>query len=504
MGLVDPTRRVDVELVGRVLATGCLIAGIWAWCTRRNMLDAAIEIDQRFGLKERVSSTFALSEADLQTEVGKALVADASRRVARLDVNEKFQVRTRWISFLPIAPAAIALLLAVFVPDAISKPTPVANAQSLEIKKRIQNSTDELKKKWAEQRKQAEQKDLKSAELFLKLEKGVGDLNKLDDVDKKKALVKLKDLEEEIKKRRDEVGDMNKLQNQLNQLKNLKPGPANDMAKAMKQGDFSKAASELSNLQDKLKNGEMSDKDRKALAEQLQQMSDKLQQTVEAHEAAKQEMKKQIEQAEKAGDNAKAGELQQKLDQLNAQNKQMKQLAKMAEKMSQASKSAQQGSAEQAAGEMGELAADLEQLKSDLEELGMLDEALDQLADAKDAMSCEMCNGMGCPNCSGLGTGMGKIPGQGLGEGQGVGDRPEAETDKQFYDSQVRGDVGKGKAVVTGFASGKNVAGDVLEDVKGAFESARRESSDPLTNVRLPKEHRDHAREYFESFTGDQ
>ena len=186
--------------LGGALAAGCLMAGVWAWCTRRNMLDAAIEIDQRFGLKERVSSTFALSETDLQTEVGEALVADASRRVARLNVNEKFQVQTKWFNLLPVVPAAIALLLSVFVPDAISKPTPVTNAQSLDIKKRIQNSTDELKKKWAEQRKQAEQKDLKSAELFLKLEKGVGDLNKLDDVDKKKALVKLKDLEEEIKK----------------------------------------------------------------------------------------------------------------------------------------------------------------------------------------------------------------------------------------------------------------------------------------------------------------
>jgi len=32
------------------------------------------------------------------------------------------------------------------------------------------------------------------------------------------------------------------------------------------------------------------------------------------------------------------------------------------------------------------------------------------------------------------------------------------------------------------------------------LEADNNDASDPLTDVRLPREHRDHAREYFDSF----
>ncbi len=299
------------------IAVGGMIATIVAIVRRRSPLEAAIEIDRRFGLKERVSSTFALNEAELATTAGQALVEDAARRVAQIDVHEQFAVRGRWTSLLPLAPAMLALLL-IFVPNAILKPTE-SNAASLDVKKQIQNSTEALQKKWGEQRKKAEEKDLEAAKLFSELEKGIGDLHKIEDVDKKKALVKLNDLAEEIKKRRNEFGDTSKLQKQLNQLKNLKPGPAKDLAKAMRDGDFSKAVSEIKTLKNQLATGQMSDKDREALADQLQQMADKLQQQVAAQEMAKEALQKQIEQAKNEGDNAKAGELQRKLDAMQAQ-----------------------------------------------------------------------------------------------------------------------------------------------------------------------------------------
>ena len=139
--------------------------------------------------------------------------------------------------------------------------------------------------------------------------------------------------------------------------------------------------------------------------------------------------------------------------------------------------------------------------------MGMLDDAMQELADAKDRMNCSKCDGEGCEACNGsmggMGSMAGKIPGQGMGEGQGFGDRPEAETDKQFYDSRVKAQMRKGRAVTTGFASGKNIAGEALADIKEALQADANDASDPLTDVRLPKEHRDHAREYFDSFNPD-
>ena len=55
---VDPQQWRIGWLVGSVVA-GLLGAGIWTWMTRDNMVEAAIEIDRRYGLK-RTCQQFAL------------------------------------------------------------------------------------------------------------------------------------------------------------------------------------------------------------------------------------------------------------------------------------------------------------------------------------------------------------------------------------------------------------------------------------------------------------
>jgi hypothetical protein len=101
----------------------------------------------------------------------------------------------------------------------------------------------------------------------------------------------------------------------------------------------------------------------------------------------------------------------------------------------------------------------------------------------------------------GFGQGFGdQLGGLGLGEGRGRGDRPERETDKNFYDSQVRAQPGRGKAVVVDSVPGTNVAGDAQEDVKEAIESAKRASDDPLVGQRIPRQHRDQVEQYFDAF----
>lgn len=87
----------------------------------------------------------------------------------------------------------------------------------------------------------------------------------------------------------------------------------------------------------------------------------------------------------------------------------------------------------------------------------------------------------------------------GLGEGRGFGDRPEAETDSKFYNSRVRGEVRKGKAVIVGTAGGRNIAGQSQEEIKDFLQQARLDDADPLTGQRLPKAQRNHARQYFDA-----
>ena len=489
--------------LGGAVALGFILAGVITYMTRTTQMEAAIEIDRRFGLKERVSSSLALSADERNSAIGRALVSDAARRAERVDVAEKFTFSRRWWNLLPVLPAIIVFVLAVFVPDAVHEDPQEAQAARLETTKQIQRSTEALKKKLADRRQRAVDEDLKEAgELFDKLEKGVEKLHGRKDVDKKKAMVKLNDLAQEIKKRRAELGNQEEMQKRLNQLRNLKQGPADRLAKAMKAGKFDKALKELDALQKKLESGNLSDAEKQQMAEQMEQMAETLKSLADAHDAAKQELQRQIEEQKKAGNMANAGELQRKLDKMNSQSSMMDQMRSLAQKMGDCSKCMAEGDPKQAGEQLQAMADNLQALESELEEMEMLDDVLDQIAQARDAMNCSECGGEGCSACQGMGMGYGfreGSPGMGLGPGRGFGDRPEAETDSNFYNSRVRGEVRRGKAVVVGTAGGRNVAGQSQEEIKDFLQQASLDDADPLTGQRLPKAQRNHARQYFDS-----
>ena len=100
------------------LAVG-LAAGIaWVFRRRETQLDAAIELDLRFGLKERVSSALNLSPLERETDVGKALLRDAQHRVKRIDVREHFRPDWNWHPILPIVTAVVIFLVALLAKDA--------------------------------------------------------------------------------------------------------------------------------------------------------------------------------------------------------------------------------------------------------------------------------------------------------------------------------------------------------------------------------------------------
>ena len=221
-------------------------AGIMTWLRRRDGLDAAIEIDKRFGLKERISSTLALSNEELHSDAGQALVEDAVHRIERIEVGDEFRMRTSWHSLLPLIPAVIAFGLMMFVPDAKPNQANQAKASTVEAKKRITNTTKNLQKKIAERRTLAEEKGLDDAtKLFDKLDKEMDGFKKTASADRKKTMIKLNNLADQIRERKKSLGDRDSLKKQLGRLSDLKSGPADRLAKAMKQGDFRKALDEL-------------------------------------------------------------------------------------------------------------------------------------------------------------------------------------------------------------------------------------------------------------------
>lgn len=480
------------------LGSGLLMALAWCLVTRRSELDAALEIDRRFGLKERISSTFALLPEQIETPAARALIDDAVKRVERLHVGDQFRVRLgRW-AWLPIAPAAIVFLLAVFLNPAVNEKTAGGSIPTAAEKKRIKTSTEVMRRKLIERRKEAREKDLKDAEeLFAKLEQGAKQLTKADVTDRKQALVELNDLAKDIEKRKQQLAG-GKLQDQLNNLKNIEKGPGDKMADAMRQGDFSQALKELKQLREKLDKGEMDAKSKADLQKQLKQMEEKLSKVVDAQKKMEQDLKKQIAEKKSKGQHDEAKQLEQQLAKMQQSKSQMQQMKKMADQLGQCSKCMQQGDKEGATAAMKQLEQQLADLQQQADELAMLDDALSELDIAKDSMNCQECGGEGCKACMGMGNKFGR--GMGLGKGRGNGPRPEEKTDTGFYNTKVKQQTGKGAALVVDLVDGPNMKGQVQQEIQTEFQSVKAGETDPLTSQQLPRAYREHSLKYFDSF----
>jgi len=380
--------------LGGAAGTGFLFTLVCTYLVRRGAMEAAIEIDRRFGLKERVSSALSLDPEEIDTEAGQALVSDAVRRVEALEVNEKFGVSLNWRVLLPIAPVVIALAL-ILVPDAQESAKAASSANAKE-KEAVKRATQDLKQRLAKKRKSIEESGLKDADkIFEKLHQGLDEMSKKGEVDRKKALVKINDLQKQLEKRRKALGDPSKMQKQFDGLKDLERGPADKLAKAMKQGNFEEAMKQLQQMQDKLDKGELSEEDQKQLTKQLQQMQDKMQEMVNKQEEAKRQLEQQIREKLADGDLEGAGKLQRKLDQLKQQDRQMEQMQKMADQLGKAAEALESGDQQMAQSQLAEFGEQLDQMQSEMDQLESLDEIMDEIASAKDAMNCEECGGGG-------------------------------------------------------------------------------------------------------------
>ncbi|MCC7087272.1 MAG: hypothetical protein IT427_19895 [Pirellulales bacterium] len=485
------------------LSVGLLAATAWTWIIRRRDFDAAFEIDRRFGLQSRVASSLALATDELETPFGRALLSDTLRQVGRIDVGEKFPVVLGRHSWLPLVPAAVAAALFVFFNPQRSAEAQ-AKADALAVKKQIDESIKPLAKKFADRKQEATEQRLKEAEhLFNKLEQGTRDLKKRDG-DRNRALAKLNDLAKELENRREKLAAGERLKQQLAQMKNMSSGPAEQLAQALKTGNFRRAIQELEHLKAQLANSKLAPEKQIALADQMNAMKSALQKMADAQKKIEAALQQQKEHAEKASDHVAAQKLQNRLDKFAGQKPRMDILKELANQLGQCAQCMKNGDGAKTQANLAELAKQLGEMERQAAEMAMLDGALDEIQAAKNAMVCKHCDGQGCKECQGSllasQTGKGR-PSKGIGRGEGDwGPRPEGPQESKTYDSRVRSSVGKGSAVVTGLVHGPNVKGAVLEDIKSQVEAAKHDQSDPLTDQRLPRQQRDHVQQYFDAF----
>lgn len=497
--------RVDPQVwfwgwIGGSALGGLLVAVLGAWIKGPSLDVAAQEVDRRFGLRERLSSSLSLTAMDRETPAGRALLADAERRAQHLEIPEHFALRAHPRGLLPLLPVAL-LAVIFFVPNATEAPGKVAKNGSADVRQ-VKNATEQLKKQLEQRRKTAEAKGLEDAnDLFKQIEAGVDQLQSKEAADRKEALVKLNELKEQIEKKREELGGADQLKNNLSNMKKIDQGPGDKMAKQLEKGEFGKASEELRQLAQQLKSGDMSPEQQKQLEKQIEQMQKQLDKLAERHQNAKQELEKQIDKAKQEGDMQQAAKLQEKLDQLKQQDQGMQKMQKMAEAMQKAAEKMQQGDPQGAAQEMEQMADQLDKMQAEMEQLQEMESTLDQLDQAKEAMRCDKCDGEGCQACQGQGnkkSDQWKEQDGAKGSGQGAGRRDITDDETNTYDSQVRDKARAGKAIASGTADGPNRKGVTQESIKEAIQAGATEKSDPLEDRPLPRAEREHTRAYFD------
>ena len=480
---------------------GLVAAGVIALAGGPSRLDAAVAIDRAFHLNERLSTALTLPVQVRETPAGHALMADALKHVAALDVGEHFGLRAPRRAWLPLIPAALALLL-LYLPGGLTQRTARADRVADQVDtKDIVKQSKALGKSIAQRRKELEKNKLAEAEkLFAEIEKAADQLTKAPPAQKDKALVKLNEMHDALKDRQKELGGAEQIAKQLQQLKQMSStGPADEFTKAMEKGDFAKAADELKKLQEKLASGKMSEKDKQALKEQLGEMKQKLEKL-----ANQQERRKQLEEALKKGSMTKE-QFDKQMAKLDQQSKDLKKLEQLAQKMGQCQNAMSKGDMKKAAEALGMGQKDVEQMAKQMKELESLGDAMADLQDAKDGMNGDTSNqlgdrldgddngpmGMGGdPNANGFGPG---------GRGRGAGRRAEAKDATSAYNSKVRQQIGKGSAIQVGEAPPREQRkGDSVITVQETAEAASGQSAEALSNQKVPNSIRKHISGYFD------
>jgi uncharacterized coiled-coil DUF342 family protein len=485
----------SISWLGGATAIALLVTACLTWIGRPSIALAATEIDRRFTLRERLSSTLLLTPADRETELGQALVADANRRAQQIDVRDQFTWGFHRGLLIPALPILLAAGLWLVPERQAPQPTVTANALT---PTQIKNSTKPLIEQLKKKRLEAEQQGLTAAvDMFKKLEGELAKLEKDTKLDTKQTLAKLNDIKQQLQQRREELGSSDSLKKNLQNLEKFEAGPAEKLADGLKQGDFEKAEQALEKLMEKLKNGELSAQETQQLQKQLEQLEKTLAEAAQAHEQSKQALKDQIAQAEAAGDMQKAAQLQQKLEQMQAQDANMAMMQQMSDALAQAQQAMKQGDMQAAEDALAQMASQLKQMNQSDAELQDLDQLMDSLSQTKSQMACKQCSGTGCSSC--MGNMSASIPGKGMGEGQGAGERPEEEDQVDFFDSRVRDQMRMGETVYAGKVGGENRKGSTQVEVQAAVLASMATEPEPLDDTPLPKLQRDHSRDYFNS-----
>ncbi len=497
------------------------LALLWTLVTLADKKAVARQVDEGANLKEALSTAMYIENAT--DPWSKATVESATRSARGVRLSQAVPIQPP--RFWPV-PLALGLALAV-VFLALPRMDVMGWYKTATAKKEDERRTIEVKAQVDDAKKKMDEMVNK-----LGLDPEVPDANpeaeKPEPTDPEairraavKELTKLSDRLEQLKQG-DKGQKLEALKNKLEGLQ--KPGEElADLSKALQAGDFKQAKAELMKLQEKASSGNMSEEDKKKLAEQFEKLAEQMEKLAQN----KEELEKKLSEAGLDPKLAQASpeELKKALDSAkNLSEEQKKKLQDAAksqsecesamESMAGACQKAGESLAEEGEkgegskggemGEMGEQLSELEQLAMDME---MTDAAL---SECKSQMQ-SLCKGEG--QCEGMGECEGGMEGnkpwapgysqQAGGKGRGGpgradgGQAGEAAADFDTVKKKAIGAQGQGPIVGSRLVEGESIKGESRAAFSQVVAAADQSATEAIEQNTIPREFHEAIKSYF-------
>jgi tape measure domain-containing protein len=295
---------------GAIVAVSICAGLVLAWRRRPNRIASSLALDERFGLKERVTTFMTLPPEQIDSPVGQALLRDVTEQLANLKVASAFPLRVQWKQFLaPAGALALALLACVFDPI-LSDLQLVSRSNADEPRKvyditKAQDELDKIRKNLQERKQESLPKSEDLKELEREFEKLIKEpLDGKNEEKIRERVNQMRDLADKMRERmeglKEKTEKIDALKKQLEKLgldkeNALKDGAAKDLEDALIKGDFNKAKAALDKLAKELKNDKLDAGQQKELAEQMKKLGDKLQKLMEKDDL-RQQLKKDLDE----------------------------------------------------------------------------------------------------------------------------------------------------------------------------------------------------------------
>jgi septal ring factor EnvC (AmiA/AmiB activator) len=474
------------------LGVASLVGLVLAFLRAPSRLAAALLLDDRFGLRERVTTSMTLPAGIEQTPAGRALLADAGARVEKLDVSSRFPLRLSWSAAL-VPAGALALLLGAFFLEPLkgqAKGNTDTLAEAPQNAAEIQEKMQKLVNKTPEKAEEKKDQSKEMQQIEAELDKLV---NKPRDT--KEALhertQEINDIEAEIKQREKDLNDKTQaLKEQLKNLdrfskKNDPDGPATPLEKALAQGDFKKAAEEIEKLEKKLDDEKLTEQEKEELEKELGQLKDELTKLAEQkdEEEELQELNRKGELDEDA--------LKQEMDKIQKKKANLKEAKEFADELEQCKQCMSKGDKEGAANALKRAMGKAKKMGGDEQELKDLQNKMQALQECKKCMGNGMCEGK-----NGNNLGKGRFPGTKRPETKDEEYRAQNKRERVEFDP-------KGQKEIQDFVQGRSFKKTPSAEMAGDVKQASQEAPEALERQRLPRAASDMTRGYYENLRNE-